>query len=355
MQRHSYVTTVFDSWTLPENLQAITCDSHGMVSGEGWAFEDSKPRIDQQRLFSEKVAPALSAKCVSCHRPDNLKGGLDISTWPSLLKGGDNGPVLAIGKSKESPLYNRSVSVDGSKPEMPEKGEPLTTEEAEAIQQWIDQGANWPEGFVLHEKAKGDKDFWFFLPLAQHTPPTHGDVDPVWQKNPIDCFILDKLRANGLKPNTSCTPREFVRRAYYDLLGLPPTPDQFKEFIQECDAIGYDEAVVRLVDRLLDSPHYGEQWGRHWLDVIRFGESRGYERNEIITNLWPFRDYVIKSFNDDKPFDQFIIEHLAGDVIGKDQPEVEIGSAFLVAGPMTMSEIRILLLLRKFERTKLMR
>ncbi|MCX7700224.1 MAG: DUF1553 domain-containing protein [Gemmataceae bacterium] len=181
---------------------------------------------------------------------------------------------------------------------------------------------------------------WSLRPLNSTLPPEVPDAPPEWRQHPIDRFIWQKLAEQGLKPNQPADARAFIRRATFDLLGLPPTPEEVDQFEREClvENGGRSKqvaprAVDRLIDRLLHSPHYGERWGRHWLDLIRFGESRGYERNEIITNLWPFRDYVIRSLNEDKPFDQFIIEHLAGDVIGKDQPDVEIGSAFLVAGP----------------------
>lgn len=287
---------------------------------------------DATELFTKAVAPALSAKCVACHRADNHKGGFDLSTRDGLLRGGEGGAGLVSGKPDESPVFTRSVSAPGQRPEMPEKGDPLTAAETAALKAWIAAGAPWPEGLVLKEKAKADASFWSFQPLAAVAPPEVADVPHGWTANPIDRFILQKLKANGLLPNPPADPRTFIRRATYDLTGLPPTPEEVATFTAAYREAP-DAAVATLVDQLLARPQYGERWGRHWLDVIRFGESRGYERNEIITNLWPFRDYIIRSFNDDKPFDQLILEHLAGDVIGKDRPEIEIGSAFLVSGP----------------------
>ncbi len=292
--------------------------------------------------FRTAVAPVLAAKCVSCHRPDNLKGGLDLTTRATVLKGGEGGVALTAGQPDASPLYTRSISANNERPEMPAKGDPLTKAEAEQLKAWITAGAPWPESIVLKEKAKADASFWSFQPLAKVEPPNVTDAPARWSTHPIDRFILTELRAHQLTPNASADPATFIRRATYDLWGLPPTPAAIAEFAQTCAAERAtdplapeipEKACAALIDRLLDSPHYGEHWGRHWLDVIRFGESRGYERNEIITNLWPFRDYVIDSFNADKPFDRFVLEHLAGDVIGRDQPVVEIGSAFLVAGP----------------------
>ena len=289
-----------------------------------------------EALFEQKVKPALEARCVACHRPDNKKGGFDLTTRVAMLKGGDDGEGVVPGKPDESPVYSRSIAENGKKPEMPKKGEALTKEEADALRAWIAGGAQWPQGLVLKEKAKADKSFWSFQPLSAAEPPAVNDAPAPWRVNPVDRFIVSRLKEKGLKPNAPADPRVFIRRATYDLLGLPPSPEEVDAFVAQCESEGGQlptHAVETLIDRLLSSPHYGERWGRHWLDVVRFGESRGYERNQIITNLWPFRDYVIKSFNDDKPFDQFIREHLAGDVIGKGRPEVEIGSAFLVAGP----------------------
>ncbi|WP_425613800.1 DUF1553 domain-containing protein [Anatilimnocola sp. NA78] len=306
--------------------------------------EEAKPNEanpdEQLARFTNSVGPVLAAKCVSCHRPDNKKGGFDLTTRAGMLSGGDAGAALVPGKPAESPIYVRSIPAGGQPPEMPEKGEPLIAKEAAALQEWIAAGAPWPDKLVLKEKAKADGTFWSFQPIAKAAPPDAAAAPAAWKTNPIDRFVVQKLSENGLQPNSPADPRTFIRRAMFDLLGLPPTPEEVAAFEKECrDAAGPsadslpDQAVAQLIDRLLARPQYGERWGRHWLDVIRFGESRGYERNEIITNLWPFRDYIIRSFNDDKPFDRLIVEHLAGDVIGKDQPEVEIGSAFLVAGP----------------------
>ncbi len=288
---------------------------------------------ERESLFTKTVAPALAAKCVGCHRPDNLKGGLDLSTQETLLKGGDSGAALVLKDAATSMMYTRAISNGGQVPEMPAKGEPLTHEESDALREWIDAGADWPAQFVLREKARTDGRFWSFQPIGQVDPPVVSDGSTAWSRNPIDRFLIAKLNEMGLQPNPPAKPQSLIRRATFDLTGLPPTPDEVADFVQAVTTQGEDSAIEQLVNRLLESPRYGEAWGRHWLDVIRFGESRGYERNEIITNLWPFRDYVIRSVNDDKPFDQFIREHLAGDVIGKNQPDIEIGSAFLVSGP----------------------
>lgn len=282
--------------------------------------------------FHARVAPALERKCVACHRPGNQKGELDLTTREAMLRGGDSGAALVPGRAEKSSLYTRAIPHDGQPPEMPEKGDPLTEEETADLRKWIAAGAPWPDPFVLQERAKADGSFWSLQPIRAVEPPDVANAPAGWQEHPIDRFVFARLAEVSLTPNPPTDPLTLIRRATYDLTGLPPTPEEVADFQKE-HAADPDRAYERLLDRLLDSPRYGERWGRHWLDVIRFGESRGYERNEIITNLWPFRDYVIRSFNEDKPFDQFIREHLGGDVIGPDSPEIEIGSAFLVAGP----------------------
>lgn len=179
------------------------------------------------------------------------------------------------------------------------------------------------------ESTGPNQTWWSLQPLHDHAPPEPEDISERWRHNPIDRFVFAKLAERGLTPNPPAERRTLIRRLTYDLTGLPPTPEAVAAFVDDPDPRTYEN----LVERLLASPHYGERWGRHWLDVVRFGESRGFERNEIIRNAWPFRDYVIRSFNEDKPFNQFIIEHIAGDVVGKGRPDVEIGSAFLTVGP----------------------
>ncbi len=263
--------------------------------------------------FEREIKPFLESKCLSCHNPNNTKGGVSLSESGDVLN-----KVVSPGQASESLLYTIAVpSKEGEPPEMPKKGDSLTEAEATLLKRWIDEGAVWPEGLVLREASKADLSWWAYQKLTTPTLDT------------IDAFIEARLQEESLERNPPADRRTLIRRAAYDLTGLPPSPGQVEAFERDEDP----EAYENLIDRLLASSHYGERWGRHWLDVVRFGESNGFERNVIINNLWPFRDYVIKSLNEDKPMDQFIREHLAGDVFGADDPEVAIGSAFLVAGP----------------------
>jgi hypothetical protein len=212
---------------------------------------------------------------------------------------------------------------------MPKEGPPLTDAEIAKLAAWIDSGAIWPPEIVLHEPSKADASWWSLQPRVVADPPSNQDAPANWNEHPIDRFIYAKLREKRLSPNPPAERRELIRRVAYDLIGLAPTPEEVDAFAADASPDAYE----RLVDRLLASPRYGERWGRHWLDVVRFGESRGFERNEIIDNLWPLRDYVIDSFNQDRPFDRIVREHLAGDVLAPDDATSQIASAFLVAGP----------------------
>lgn len=284
------------------------------------AEEESAKSVD----FASQVAPLLEQRCIRCHMPGNEKGDVSLATMADLLRQ----QYVVPGDPASSYLLDLVKSTDGQRPEMPQQGDPLTPDEVDLVRRWIAGGAQWPQDLVLREKSKADASWWSLQPLATGTIPEPANLPEAWRSHPLDRFIFAQLAEKGLVPNPPADRRTLIRRATYDLTGLPPTPAEVAEFLADEDPLSYE----KLIDRLLESPRYGERWGRHWLDVVRFGESKGYERNEIINNAWPFRDYVINSLNADKPFDQFIREHLAGDVLPDHSPEQEIGSAFLVAG-----------------------
>ena len=277
-------------------------------------------------FFDSEIAPILETKCIGCHNSTKAKGKVSMSTIDELYNGKKK--LIVKGRPHESLLFKVIVPEDGEKAEMPEDGDALSSEEVQSIKKWIDGGAYWPKGRVLKERSKADKSWWAYQKL-NHSKPKVKNFPPGWDKNPIDAFILEKLEQKKLSISKAADRRTLVRRAYYDLTGLPPTPQEVEDFINNKSENAYEG----LIDKLLASPSYGEKWGRHWLDIVRFGESNGYERNFIINDLWPFRDYVIRSINDDKPISLLIKEHLAGDVLANGKLEVEIGSAFLVAGP----------------------
>lgn len=272
------------------------------------------PSVGAEIDFQNQIAPILSEHCVRCHSANNPKGDISLENVQDLHAHG----YLESGTPGESYLIELVEGVDGEPPQMPKDGPPLSMEQVSLLRQWVAEGGRWPQDVVVRERAKADSSWWSLQPVAPQQ--THASIDD---------FVNGKLQEQGLEMNAPADRRTLIRRATYDLLGLPPTPDEIDAFVADDDPMAYE----KLIDRLLESPHYGERWGRHWLDVVRFGESNGYERNVIIHNAWPFRDYVIRSINGDKPFDQFIREHLAGDVFGADDPNVAVGSVFLVAGP----------------------
>ncbi len=278
---------------------------------------------DGVAFFEEKIRPVLVEQCYKCHsgRSDKLKANLFLDSKAGMAKGGDSSkPLIRPGNSEESYLIRVIQHLEDGM-EMPPDKPKLSDAVLADFVAWVKMGAPDPRDDAVLDSKRGDKSWWSLQPLEKRL---------VHER--IDDFIASKLTENNLVFSPPAEARSLIRRIAYDLTGLPPTQEEVDAFTKLHQS-NPAKAVEELVDRLLTSPRYGERWGRHWLDVIRFGESLGFERNVIIDDLWPFRDYVIKSFNDDKPFNQFIMEHLAGDVIGKDDPAVEVGSVFLVAGP----------------------
>ena len=265
----------------------------------------------------------LIEHCYECHSAEakKLKGNLWLDSKAGWQKGGDSGkPIVVPGQPDES-LLIRTIRHLEPDLEMPPKKPKLSDAVIADLVTWVKMGAPDPRDGAKLEAKRGDKSWWALQPLAKR-----------FAHDSIDGFIQAKLVEKKLTLNPPADARALVRRISYDVTGLPPTPEEVEActVAHQADA---RQAIEALVDRLLASPRYGERWGRHWLDVTRFGESNGFERNFLIEDLWPWRDYVIRSINEDKPFNRFILEHLAGDVIGKGNPAVEVGSAFLVAGP----------------------
>ena len=274
--------------------------------------------------FDRGIAPLLASYCLDCHSGAEPKGGLDLSKQETTVKGGDSGAAIAPGKLDESLLWQR---IDSG--EMPPK-EKLPAAAKEALRQWIADGAAWGtdpiDPFRYTTSKRAGVDWWALQPLSGPQPP---DVQPGdRQRNAIDAFVLAKLQDAGLNFAADADPRILVRRLFFDLTGLPAAPEDVEQFAAQPT----EEAYRALVDRLLDSPHYGERWGRHWLDVVRFGESDGFERNNPRKNLWPYRDWVIQALNDDLPYDQFVRMQIAGDLLTDNSPEGLAAAGFLVAG-----------------------
>ncbi len=244
--------------------------------------------------FAQQVKPLLARRCFACHGPNVSEGGLRLDQQEDSRAELDSGAFAIVpGQAGASALLERVTAADESM-RMPPEGKPLTAEEVDVLRRWIDQGAVY------------EKHFAFVRP-ERRAPPRVGRAD--WSDNPIDAFLLAGLEKAGLAPAPPADKRTLARRAYFNLTGLPPTEEQLAAFLAD----ERPDAWPRLVDELLASPHYGERWARHWLDLVRFAETNSFERDGLKPNAWKFRDYVIRSFNDDKPYDQFLREQLAGD------------------------------------------
>jgi len=279
--------------------------------------------------FDAVVAPLFARHCLECHNVNDRQGGLDLTTRESALAGGDSGAVILPADADGSLLWRRIAAG-----EMP-PNHALADLEKNALRDWLAAGAAWGSSpidpFAFSSDARAGYDWWSLQPLAAEEPPAVRDVS--WPQGEIDRFVLAELEANELTPSPPADRRTLVRRLYFDLLGLPPTPEEVQAFIDDDSPNAY----ARLVDAILDSPHYGERWARHWLDVVRYGESQGFERNKLRENAWKYRDWVVEAFNADLPYDEFVRLQIAGDVLRPDDPLAVVASGFLVVGPYDLT------------------
>jgi hypothetical protein len=289
----------------------------------------------QANDLEKKARAILDAHCFKCHshQAGKAKGDLMLDTRAFMLKGGYNGPSLVPGDPGQS-LLIKSVKHEDPDMKMPRSAPKLSADDIALLTAWVKAGAPWTDapaktglrtpGNITDE----DRRYWAFQPIQAPALP-EGDAS-----NPIDRFIHARLKKEGIKPAPSADPRTLIRRLTFDLIGLPPTADEMDDFVNAWDAANANRAklVEQTVDRLLASPHYGERWARHWLDVVRFAESDGYRLDSFRPHAWRYRDYVIKSFNDDKPYDQFVREQIAGDELDPNNPDSRVAIGFLTHG-----------------------
>ena len=284
-----------------------------------------KSVVADDQFFEQEVAPILQQRCLSCHNENESKGDFSLHSAARALED----DYIVAGDAAGSHLL-QVVTPDDGKAEMPKDGSPLTAEQIAVLTKWIDQGADWPTDFVLTEAVVSDFDWWSYRPLQSVAVPTFDDPESrFWVKTPVDAFVLRQLQQRGLTASPPADRRTLIRRLSYDLIGLPPTPAEVQAFCESDDPAAYE----KLVDRLLESKHYGERWARHWLDVVKYADTCGYDKDKLRHNAWPYRDYVIRSLNQDKPYGQFIQEQIAGDALFPGQPDGIIGLGFLAAGP----------------------
>ncbi len=292
-----------------------------VVSAFASALQAQSPDVN---VVAEKAAKVLSENCLLCHGSGKMSG-LDMRTREALLTGGERGPAVVPRKPDDSRLYRFAAGLD--KPSMP-PGKTLAPDQLLVLREWIQAGAPVSAAAPAQSEAPlntsaleerpitpAEKNYWAFRPVTRPTPPAFG------KSNPVDAFVTAVLQSKKLQPAPAASRRVLARRAYLDLWGLPPTPEQIDRFVADKSP----NAFAKLVDELLASPHYGERWGRHWLDVIRFADSGGFEYDRDKPNAWRFRDYVVRAFNEDKPYNQFVREQIAGDELGTDEGRIGVG------------------------------
>ncbi len=319
---------------------------------------------DAERHFARLVLPLLQSKCLGCHgeKPGEIKGGLDLTSREALLRGGESGQAAVVPSRPDDSLLFQAVNWDGL--EMPPKAnDRLTAEQIQAVRRWIADGAPWPDeatrrrlaadGWDSAEAGAGvmvrtsggltpewtnrrykPEDLWAYRPLHQPSVPAVPGAN-----HPVDAFLEAAWAAAALTPAPLADRRTLIRRATFDLIGLPPTPEEIEAFLR--DPAPDEVAFAGLVERLLASPHYGEHWARHWLDVVRYADSSGFANDYERGNTWRYRDYVIRALNADKPYDQFVREQIAGDELDPGNPEMLTAVGFLRMGPWELTGMEV--------------
>ena len=277
--------------------------------------------------FEQEIRPVLVQQCLQCHGPSKQEGGLRLDSREAILSGGDSGPAVVVGNPQESLLVE---ALHHQSFEMPPTGK-LPGKTIEQFERWIADDAVWPESVHLlrppeEQVSEEDRHWWAFQPLLNVQPP----VDPrdEWSQTAIDRFVRQPLAAQGMSPAPKASKETLVRRLYFDLIGLPPSPDEIDAFTQDQSPTAYDE----LVNRLLDDPRYGEHWARFWLDLVRYSESDGWNKDSYRPHLWRYRDYVINAFNQDLPYPRFVLDQLAGDESESEDPSGLVATGFLRLG-----------------------
>lgn len=284
-----------------------------LLVGGGRSVADEPRPVD----FLRDVQPIFVEHCYQCHGPDKQEAGLRLDQRDKALAGGDSGAWFTAGKAAESEIVRRMLADEAERmPPVDAQNKPLSAEQIATIKSWIDAGANWPEG------SAGGSNHWSFQPITRPAPPAVRNE--AWIRNPIDRFVLAQLESRGIAPSPEADRYTLVKRLSYDLLGLPPSVAEVDAFVSDSSP----DAYARLVDRLLDSPRFGERFARHWLDKARYADSDGYEKDNPRPDAWRYRDWVIDAVNRDLPLDRFTIEQLAGDLLPQADPLNRLATAF---------------------------
>ena len=280
--------------------------------------------------FNQQIAPILINRCLECHQERDPSGNLVLSSFEGLLSGGDEGPAVVPKDPAQSHLLKR-IEAGEMPPDLKGVPQRLPDDEIALLRQWIESGAVWPENrrldlYELTSDVRGGRDWWSLQPVQKPTPPTVKHQDLV--RNPIDAFVLARLEQADMDPAPFADRRHLIRRVYYDMIGLAPSFEQIEAFVAD----DREDAWERVVDSLLASPQFGEKWARHWLDLVRFAETAGYERDQEKAFAWRYRDWVVEAFNDDMPYDQFVVQQLAGDEVTNSTEKTTIGTGLLRLG-----------------------
>jgi hypothetical protein len=300
-----------------------------LVSDASMEPDGLPPAVSGTVDFRRDIYPLLTARCFKCHRGADASSGYRLDLRAELLGESNGRPLAVIGASAKSQLIHVVAGLVPGK-RMPRKGEPLSAREIGLLRAWIDQGLKWDD--TLLPAAVETPTHWAFRPVERPTVPRTKNA--VWVRNPIDAFIAARQEAKGLVPAAEAPRHVLIRRLSLDLTGLPPTPEEVEAFVADRSPDAYE----KLVDRLLASPHYGERWARHWLDLARWAESEGYESNHLRPYAWRYRDYVVRSLNADKPYDRFLREQLAGDELLPYADENLIATGFLAGARLSSNE-----------------
>ncbi|MCB1122369.1 MAG: DUF1549 domain-containing protein, partial [Verrucomicrobiae bacterium] len=272
--------------------------------------------------FETDIAPIFESHCLSCHNRDDAEGDYVLETKKEALAHPD---AILPGEAARSYLIDQITGLD---PAMPDGKDPLSDDQVDLIFEWINAGAPWPEDRVLKDDPPRDLDWWSLKPILKPAVLDAGS------HNAVDVFIDRKLKEMKLEPVGEAPLHSLIRRLSYDLTGLPPRPEEVEQFLADHQGdVDRDQVWAKWINHFLDSPGFGEKWAQHWLDLARYAETHGYDKDKLRPNAWPYRDYVIRSFNEDKPYSRFVQEQVAGDVLFPGEPDGIIGLGFLAAGP----------------------
>jgi hypothetical protein len=314
------VTTADRALRMPPTGAALSSDSIQALKSWIDGGAQGLPALQAAVDFEKDIEPVLQKNCFACHSGSQPKSQLRLDSKAGILRGGLGGPVIVPGNSADSRLVHR-IEGAGGEQRMPLKGTPLTSSEIALIRTWIDRGATLPARTETSGAETAVEKHWAYRKPVRPPVPSVKNRDAV--RNPIDAFLLSKLESQGLGFSKPATKEALIRRVSLDLIGLPPTPAEVAEFVQDQRPDAYE----RLVDRLLSSPHYGERWARHWLDLARYADTNGYEADARRT-MWKYRDWVIDALNRDEPFDQFTVEQIAGDMLPNPTEAQKIATGF---------------------------